>query len=65
MKALKKFFQMFCTAGTMLFLGLDISDANPKQLIMITGAMCGLVNMFAYWLEKNGRRRGEDEGWAD
>ena len=51
MKALRKFLAMYCTAGTMLFLGLDHGTATPKQMIMITGAMCGFVNMMWYWLE--------------
>lgn len=44
---------MFCTAGTLLFLGLDIGSATPKQMIMITGVTCGIVNMFFYWVEKD------------
>lgn len=51
MKALRRFLTMFCTAGTMLFLGLDISTATPKQMIMITGTVCGVVNMICGWLE--------------
>lgn len=42
---------MYCTAGTLLFLGLDLSGVSPKQMIMITGAMCGVVNMVWGWLE--------------
>ena len=53
MKALKKFLTMFCTAGTLLFLGLDLGGATPKQMIMITGAMCGVVNMVYYLLDKD------------
>ena len=53
MKASGRFWAMFCTAGTMLFLGLDQGTATPKQMIMITGAMCGIVNMFLGWLEKD------------
>ena len=51
MKYIKKFLVMYCTAGVLLFLGLDIGSATPKQMIMITGAMCGVVNMFWYWME--------------
>ena len=53
MKALRRFLYMYCTAGMMLFLGLDLSGIPPKQMIMITGAMCGIVNMFLGWLEKD------------
>ena len=53
MKALRRFLAMFCTAGTMLFLGLDIGGATPKQMIMITGVMCGVVNMVLCWLDKD------------
>ena len=53
MKALKKFLDMFCTAGTLLFLGLDVGSATPKQMSMITGAMCGVINMVSYWLDGN------------
>jgi hypothetical protein len=45
MKALGRFWAMFCTAGVMLFLGLDLGTATPKQMIMITGAVCGVVNI--------------------
>lgn len=51
MKAIRRFLAMYCTAGTMLFLGLDHGTATPKQMIMITGAMCGVVNMVLGWLE--------------
>ena len=51
MKALGRFLAMFCTAGMMLFLGLDLGIATPKQMIMITGAMCGVVNMVWGWLD--------------
>lgn len=51
MKAMKKFFIMYCTAGTLLFLGLDVGRATPKQMIAITGAVCGLVNMLFYLLD--------------
>ena len=53
MKALRRFFAMFCTAGTMLFLGLDLGHATPKQMIMITGAVCGVVNMVWCWLDEH------------
>ena len=52
MKALKRFFTMFCTAGCLLFCGLDLSGLAPKQMIVITGIACGLVNMLFYWLDK-------------
>ena len=51
MKAIKRFLTMYCTAGTLLFLGLDVGKATPKQMIVITGAACGLVNMLFYWLD--------------
>lgn len=51
MKALRRFLTMFCTAGMMLFLGLDLSGISPKQMIMITGVMCGVVNAVWYLLE--------------
>lgn len=51
MKALERFLAMFCTAGTMLFLRLDLSGIPPKKMIMITGAMCGVVNAVWYLLE--------------
>jgi uncharacterized protein YaiE (UPF0345 family) len=51
MKALGRFWAMFCTAGVMLFLGLDLGTATPKQMIMITGAVCGVVNMVWGWLD--------------
>ena len=54
MKALGRFWVMFCTAGTMVFLGLDHGIATPRQMIMITGTMCGVVNMFCGgWLDKD------------
>lgn len=53
MKALRRFLVMFCTAGMMLFLGLDLSGVAPRQIIMITGAMCGVVNMVWSWLEND------------
>lgn len=53
MKALKRFLTMFCTGGSLLFLGLDLGVATPKQLIVITATSCGLVNMLFYWLEKD------------
>ena len=53
MKALRRFLTMYCTAGTLLFLGLDYGTATPKQMIMITGAMCGVVNMVGSWLEND------------
>ena len=52
MKTLRRFLTMFCTAGMMLFLGLDLSGIPPKQMIMITGVMCGIVNMMWCWLEE-------------
>ena len=51
MKALERFLAMFCTAGMMLFLGFDLGTATPKQMIMITGAVCGTVNMICGWLD--------------
>jgi hypothetical protein len=51
MKASGRFWAMFCTAGVMLFLGLDHGTANPKQMIMITGVMCGIVNIVLGWLD--------------
>lgn len=42
---------MFGTAGTMLLFGLDLSGVTQKQMIMITGAMCGVVNMIWGWLD--------------
>ena len=48
---LKKFVTMYCTAGTLLFLGLNRCDLDPKLMIWITGAACGLVNMLFYWLD--------------
>ena len=53
MKALGRFLAMFCTAGMMLFLGLDLSGIPPKQMIMITGSVCGCVNMLYYWIDKD------------
>jgi hypothetical protein len=52
MKALGRFWAMFCTAGTMLFLGLDHVTATPRQLILITGAVCGVVNMVCGWMDE-------------
>lgn len=52
MKALKRFLAMYCTAGTLLFVGLDVCDIKPKTVIMITGALCGVVNMVWSWFEK-------------
>ena len=51
MKAIKRFLSMFCTAGMLLFLGLDLSGLPPKTMIVITGAMCGVVNMVWCFLE--------------
>lgn len=53
MKVLKRFVTMFCTAGFLLFIGLDYSGLAPKQMIVITGIACGLVNMLFYWLDKD------------
>ena len=52
MKGLGRFLIMFCTAGFMLILGVDHGTATPKQMIMLTGAMCGLVNMLWCWLDE-------------
>ena len=51
MKALGRFWAMFCTACTMLFFGLDHGIATPRQMIMITGAVCGFVNMVCGWMD--------------
>ena len=51
MKAFRRFWAMFCTAGTMLFLGLDHGTATPRQMIMITGVVCGVVNMVMGWMD--------------
>lgn len=51
MKTIGRFLVMYCTAGMMLVLGLDHGTATPKQMIMITGAMCGVVNMVLGWLD--------------
>ena len=48
-----KFMNMFCMAGVLLFVGLDHDVTNPKYLIMITGAVCGVANMLIYLLEKD------------
>ena len=53
MKALMRFIAMYCTAGMMLFLGLDLGTATPKQMIMITGTACGVVNMLFCWFDKD------------
>ena len=53
MKAIKRFLICFCTAGTLCFLGLDLGSASPKQMILITGCACGIMNMLFYWLEKD------------
>lgn len=53
MKALHKYFSMFCTAGTLLFLGLDLADIPPRGMIIITGVACGVVNTLFYWFEKD------------
>ena len=37
---------MFFTAGILLFIGLDMEPIQPKIMIFITGAACGLVNLF-------------------
>lgn len=52
MKALGRFLAMFCTAGMMLFLGLDLSGIPPKQMILITGAACGVVNVVRCWMDE-------------
>lgn len=51
MKAIKRFLICFFTAGTLCFFGLDLGSATQKQMILITGAMCGVVNMIWGWLE--------------
>ncbi len=53
MKALGRFWAMFCTAGTLLFLGLDLGTATPRQMILITGAVCGVVNMVQGWMDEH------------
>ena len=53
MKALKKFLDMFCVAGMLLFVGLDRENIAPKHMIMITGALCGVVNAALSWAEKD------------
>ena len=41
---------MFCTAGMLVFIGLDFEPIAPKQMILITGAICGFVNVILGWL---------------
>lgn len=53
MKAVMRFLAMYCTAGMMLIFGLDHGTATPKQMIMITGTVCGVVNMLFYWIDKD------------
>jgi len=53
MKALWRFLSMYTTAGLLLFLGLDLADIPVKTVIMITGSICGVVNMLYYWIEKD------------
>lgn len=37
MKALMRFIRMFCTAGTLLFVGLDVSGVTPKHMMRKDG----------------------------
>ena len=53
MKTLWRFLSMYITAGLLMFLGLDLADIPAKQMIMITGSICGVVNMLYYWIEKD------------
>ena len=53
MKALWRFLSMFITAGLLMSLGLDLADIPAKTMIMITGSICGVVNMLYYWIEKD------------
>ena len=51
MKTIVRFLVMYWTAGAMLVLGLDHGTATPKQMIMITGVMCGIVNIIWGWID--------------
>lgn len=51
MKALRRFLSMYITAGLLIFLGLDLADIPAKTMIMITGSVCGCVNMLYYWFD--------------
>lgn len=53
MKALWRFLSMYITAGLLMFLGLDLADMPAKKMIMITGFVCGCVNMLYYWIDKD------------
>ena len=54
MKYAKRFLTMFCTAGTLLFLGFHRLPLEPNTMIGITGMVCGLVNaLCALWRDRN------------
>lgn len=54
MRYAKRFLTMFCTAGTLLFLGFHRLPLEPNTMIGITGIACGLVNVLcALWRDSD------------